>query len=194
MAALPLLSAGMSLASGAVGAMGAMYSANAQAAGLKSQAAWQNRQAVVEQTKTAYDINQQRRRTEATLGAMQVGFAAGGIDTAGGAPIEVGQSIVQESEMTVQGRRFAGQEEVDRLRFEAKNATNQAKAAKQAGVFNAVSSVIGGIGGAINAMPGTSLSSAFNVSATSPVAQPAIVTMPPAPVAKPKLSLGTTRF
>ena len=171
------------LIGGVVSAMGAIAQANAQAAALKSEAEWKQREAAVEQTRTAYEINQERRRTQAALGQMQVGYAASGIETSGGTPEQVGQSIVQEREMDVQNRRLEGQESVNKNRWEAKNLKQQAKAAKTAGMFSAASSMIGAFGNAFGgSSSGTSLSGAFNVGGGGgPVAQPAVAAMPPAP-------------
>ena len=149
----------------AVSAYGSIYQANAQAAGLKSQAAWQERQAQVEQMKTSYAIGQKRRQTAQALGTQTLQFAGSGIDvSAGGTPDVVANATVEASEMDIQARRFAGDEEVSRLAFEAANARSQAGAVKTAGFIGAASTAIGGIGSAFTSTSGTSLlNSAFQV-------------------------------
>ena len=170
------------LIGGAISAVGAIASANAQAQALKDQAAWQERQAGIEQTKTSYEIQQERRRTQAALGQMQVGYAASGIQTgAGGTPEQVSQALVQEREMDVQARRFQGSEDVNKLNWEAQQNRQQAKAVKTAGMLNAMSSIVGSFSGMSGGSGGTSLSGAFNMGASQPVASPTIATMPPAP-------------
>ncbi len=157
----------------AVSAMGSIAQANAQAAGLKSQAQWQERQAKVERMKGNYAIAQQRRQTRALLGAQQATFAASGIDTTGGSPEDVAVATIQEREMDVQARRIQRDEEVARYEYEAANNRAQAKAVKTAGALGAVSAIVGSLGGIGGGVSGTSVTnSAF-------VGQPGNVTTPP---------------
>ena len=154
----------LSLAGAAVSAYGSISQASAQAAGLKSQAAWQQRQAAVEQIKTSYAIQQKRRATEATLASQTLQFAGSGILPSGGTPDVVASATVEASELDIQARRFTGSEEVSRLKFEAANNLFQAKAVKRAGIIGAVGSLIGGAGKAFSGSGGTSLlNSAFSV-------------------------------
>ena len=155
----------------AISAAGTIYSANAQAAGLKSQAAWQERQAQVEQMKTSYAIQQKRRQTAATLGSQTLYYAGGGIDaTAGGTPDVVASATIEASELDIQGRRISGEEEIGRLQFEAANARSQAGAIKTAGILGAVGTVIGGAGSVFSSGSSTSLlNSAFSVGTRGPL-------------------------
>lgn len=179
MAMLGLVGAGIS-------AMGSIYSANAQAAGLKAQAQWQKRQAGIEMMKTNYEINQMQRQTQALLGEQVLAYSAQGIDPTTGSPIDIGLATVQERGMDVQARRFQGQEEVNKLRYDAKMSNMQAQSAKTAGMFGALSSIVGGVSQAFGSMgaggpTGTSLvNTAFSVgNAGTPQYAPAIVTAPP---------------
>ena len=159
--AIPIV---MGLVGTAVTAYGSISQASAQAAGLKSQAAWQTRQAAVEQIKTSYAIQQKRRQTAATLGSQALQFAGSGILPSGGTPDVVASATIEASELDIQARRFAGSEEVSRLQFEAANNRTQASAVKRAGIIGAIGAGISGIGSAFSGPGGTSLlNSAFSV-------------------------------
>ena len=160
-AAIPIA---LSIAGAAVSAYGSIYQASAQAAGLKSLAAWKERQAAVTQTKTSYAIQQKRRQTAALLGSQTLQFAGSGILPSGGTPDVVASATIEASELDIQARRFTGSEKVSRLQFEAANNLSQAKNVKTAGIIGAVGAGISGVSGALSGPSGTSLlNSAFSV-------------------------------
>jgi hypothetical protein len=153
---------------GVVSAIGSIAAANAQAAGLKSEAQWKEREAAVANIETSVEIANRRREAELMLGSQTAQFAGAGIDVSSGTPMDVGAATVQESEMDVQKARMQGDEKKLKALAEADNLRRQAKAAKQAGMFSAFSSVIGGASGLVGSSSGTSLvSGAF---AANPVA------------------------
>jgi hypothetical protein len=159
----------LSVAGTAVSAYGSIYQANAQAAGLKSAAAWKQRQAAVEQMKTSFAIQQKRRQQAATLASQTLQYAGSGIRPGEGTPNVVADATIEASELDIQARGFAGDEEVNRLEFEAANDLVQAGNVKKAGQIGAFASVIGGAGKIFSSAPGTSLlNSAFSVGTPGP--------------------------
>jgi hypothetical protein len=100
--------------------------------------------------------------------------------------VEVGQATVQERGMDVQARRYAADEDVNKLKYDAKISKMQASSAKQAGMFGALSAMVSGVSQAFGSMgsggpTGTSLvNTAFSVGSpgTTQYAPP-IVTAPP---------------
>lgn len=171
----PMMAIG--LVGAAVSAVGTIMSAKAQAEGLKAQAQWQQRQAAVEQMKTSYEVQQERRRTQAMLGAQVAQYSGAGIDPSTGTPLEVGMGTVQEREMDVQAKRFAGQEEVERYKYDAKVSKMNAKNTMTAGILGAASGMISGIGNAIGGMPtgGTAVNSAFSMQPNQYQATPPVI-------------------
>lgn len=173
---------------GVMSAMGQMQAANAQAAGLKAQAEWQTREANVEGIKTAYEIQQMRRQTEGMLGSQVAQWAATGVEGAGGTPEDVAMATVREREMEVQARRFQGEEAVNKGLYDAKISKMEAKNAVAAGKMAAMTSIVGAVGNAMGSVMGsggfggggggTSLTSAFNMGASTPAATPSVATAP----------------
>jgi hypothetical protein len=167
--------------------MGQMQAANAQAAGLKAQADWQERQAGIDRMKTSYAVMQERRRTSALLGTQQLAYTAGGIDTsAGGTPTDVAESTVLEREMDVQARRIQGEEEAKRNEFDAKMSRKNAADMIRAGRINAMGSLISGMTTAVSALSGSGTSLTGGAFSTPQVgtmaavpATPAVATVPP---------------
>ena len=160
-------------------AQGAQYAAEAQAAGLKSEAEWKAREAAVNQMETAVEIANRKRQETLALGAQTAQYAGAGVDVSGGTPLQVGMATIQESGMDIQKARIQGKEFQDKAIAEATNLRAQAKATIVAGKYNAMSSIISGIGGAVSAIPGTAFSSsAFAAPQTASLAQP-IATVAP---------------
>jgi len=175
----PMMAIG--LIGGVISAMGAIQAANAQAAGLKAQAQWQERQAAVEQMKTNYQIAQEKRRTKAMLGSQVAQYGAAGVDPTRGTPLDVAEATILERSMDLQARRIEGNEEVERNRYEASVSRMQAENAKKAGMINAMGSIVGAIGGAVGGMGGGGGGGAFQsayVGAGTPQATPIAVTQP----------------
>lgn len=182
--ALGLVSAGVSM-------VGSIAAANAQAAGLKSQAAWQRRQANVEQMKTSFSIQQQRRAAKAEIAGQTLYFAGAGIQSGTGTPTDVAMATTQAREMDIQARRIQGSEESERLRFEAASNESAASGVQTAGFINALSTGISAAGNLFSgSVSGTSMTNnAFKVGAlqTAPAA-PSVATQI-APSAVPKIRL-----
>jgi hypothetical protein len=143
-----------------------MVAANAQAAGLKSQAAWQERQAKIEGMKTGYANMQQRRQTSRVLGANRAEFAAGGVIPSA----DVEEAVLQESNMAIAGRTFQGEEAEARLRFEAANARAQVGPLMAGAALSAVGNVASTFASGVTRPTGTSLvRDAFQPSAPTQV-------------------------
>jgi hypothetical protein len=186
---------------GVVSAIGSMAAANAQAAGMKSEAEWKEREAAVNQMETSYEIANKKREATIALGAQNAQYAGAGIDTAGGTPLQVGLATNQESGMDIQKARIQGKEFQLKALAEAKNLRAQAKAAKTAGMFGAISSVISGVGSMVGGVTGggTSLiGSAFSANPVgkaqmSPVVAPYPNVSGGGIVNAPRLSFGGPR-
>jgi hypothetical protein len=171
----------------AVSAAGTMYGAMAQAAGLKSQAQWAEREGAVKQMEASYQIGQMKRQTATTLGAQTAEFAGAGIDVTGGTPVDVALATNQEMDMDRQAVSIAGKEAALTAHASAQNLKNQASGAKTAGIISTLGTVVQGASDMYGAWKtgggasGTSLLNSAFAANTNPGANqaPAIATVPP---------------
>ena len=100
-AALGIIS---TLAGGAISMMGQSQQAATQAASLRSQALFNDRQAVAESYVGGYDAYKLGRKTNTIIGGQEAGFAKAGIE--GVTPTEAAVNTVSESDMDKQAILF----------------------------------------------------------------------------------------
>lgn len=135
--------AAMGLFGSIIQGMGAMQQADAQAAEYKARAAYNKRQATIERIKGAYESGRIREKGERVFAAQRASYSAAGV-TLEGTPTEVISDSVTQNELDVQavkwGQTIAGQN----FDYEAKINLMNAKAAKQAGFFAALSPILSG--------------------------------------------------
>lgn len=126
-----------------VSAAGAMQQANAQAAEYKFRAKLDKRQATLERMKGAYEANRMRDKGERVYGTQRAAFSEAGVQLEG-SPVDTIVDSRKENELDIQatlwGQEIAGQN------YDLSSAMNRmnAKQAKKAGVFAALSPVLSG--------------------------------------------------
>lgn len=137
------MAAAVAIIGGIVGAVGAIASANAQAAAANYNAKVQerNRLAVLAQADAeAADKVRENKRVNARIRAQ---YGAAGIEMAG-SPLDVMEDTAIEQELDVKRIRYAGELEGIQRRDQANLYRMEAKAAKTAGMFSAVGNILGG--------------------------------------------------
>src|SRR5262245_37547909 len=133
--ALAIVGGVMSAAGSVVGGMGAQAQYNAQAASLKAQAMFNQRQANAEVLKGSTQIMQQRRGVERILGGQTAAFGGSGIQTDTGTPTDVAMSTQSEAEMDRQAIRFGRDLTASNYEYQAEIDKMNAKQAKIAGKY-----------------------------------------------------------
>lgn len=151
-----------SLVSGVVGAMGAIQSANAQAAAADYNAQIQERNMVIadqnrKQAVTTADIDadEKRRENRKTLAAMRAAYGSSGVELAG-SPLEVLSDAATELELgasrTAYEGKVANREGGLQMLASSEQATldhMEADSAQDAGPLNAFGFLMGGVGNAL---------------------------------------------
>jgi hypothetical protein len=133
----------LAIVGGVVSAIGAIQSANAQAAAAEYNAKVQerNRLAVLAQADAeASDKIRENKRINSRIRAQ---YGAAGIEMAG-SPLDVIEDTAIEEELDVRRIRYAGELEGIQRRDQANLYRMEAKAAKTAGMFSAVGNILGG--------------------------------------------------
>lgn len=148
---MSMLSAGMSVIGGVVGAAGAMQQAEAEAKAHEYNAAvaTRNERIIKQQTKAArQDQKLENKRQLATIRTL---YANSGVSLTGSA-LDVMMDTRREQELTVKRISYKGKlaaiEQRDKRNLELMGADS----ARAAGAISAVSSILGGIGGAASAL------------------------------------------
>lgn len=151
---MSMLSAGMSVIGGVVGAAGAMQEAEAEAQAQEYNAAVavRNQGIIKDQTKQAKkDQKIDNRRVLATVRSL---YGASGVSMTGSA-LDVMLDTRREQVLTVKRIGYKGRlaeiEEIDKQNLALMGAEN----ARAAGQISAISSILGGIGGAASAFSRT---------------------------------------
>lgn len=141
MAFLAGLSGIMSVASGVLGAIGAMQSAAAQKAAADYNARVMEQQAEAERDRAGAVASDFRRRNSFQVATARAERAASGIQFAG-TPIMVDTDMVQEIELGASRAAHEGEMRANRLKNEAELSRMQGRAAKTAGSINAGRSIL----------------------------------------------------
>lgn len=163
MAFLPAI---MAVASGAISAVGAISSANAQAAAADYNAKIDQRNAVMAEQdrqlalRTAeIDAEDKRKENARTMGTIRAAYGNSGLDIAG-SPLDVLEDTALETSLDVQRieyeGRARGREGAAKVRGYNEDARLQkmnAKASKTAGMISAFGYLAGGVGKGVSLMP-----------------------------------------
>jgi len=141
-----------SVVSGVMGAMGAKQQADAQAASLKAQAAFNQRQADAETLKGSTEIAMQRRNIERIQGGQAAGYGASGIASEG-TVVDVAMATMAEGAMDRQAIRFGRDLASSNYNYQAQIDLMNAKQAKIQGQYGMLASLV---------TTGTRLASSFS--------------------------------
>lgn len=144
MTGLEILAAVGSVASGFIGAMGAIQAANAQAAAAEYQGKLQERNAAIIQQQTSAEMEDQRRENRRRLSALRVAYGASGFEMAG-SPLDVLEDTAIEGELDVSKIEYQGKLRALEQTDNAELSRMEAKSAKKAGAIGAVGALVGGV-------------------------------------------------
>lgn len=124
---------------------GSLYSGFQQAAAYEDQADFAERHSVLERQAGSYERDRLRTTTERQLGRMRSQYLSAGIDPNSGSAREVIEDSAREAALDEEAVLFGATMRSDNQRFTARLARSNAGAARVGAVFDAASSVIGGI-------------------------------------------------
>lgn len=120
-----------------VGAAGQIYSASAQSASYRAQAAYADRQSEMTQQKGAYDASQQARQHDRQLANMRGQYLSSGIALSGSA-LDVMEDSATQASLDEQAIRYGAQVQSDNYRFQAGLARSNASSAMTGGYLGAL--------------------------------------------------------
>jgi hypothetical protein len=163
---MSFLPAIMAVASGAISAVGAIQSANAQAAAADYNAKVDQRNAIIadqdrRQALLTADIDAQDKRREnaRTMGSIRAAYGNSGLDMAG-SPLDVLEDSALETSLDVQRIEYEGRArgregamKAQGFREDANLQKMNASASKSAGVLSAFGYFAGGVGKGASLLP-----------------------------------------
>lgn len=120
-----------------VSAAGSLIGAQQQSAAYKTQAAFADRQAVVEQQQGAYEAARQAGINDQRLAGIRSGFTHAGVALAG-SPTNVLVSSAEQASLDEQAIKYGAQLRSDNARFEGAQARANASSAMAGGVIGAI--------------------------------------------------------
>lgn len=135
------LSAAASIASGVVGAMGAMQQGKAASDAANYQAQVADRNAKIARQQAAVEQDDQRRENMRQLGAIRAAYGGSGLEMAG-SPLDVLEDTSIEQELDVDRIGYRGTLRALGETDKANLARAEAENAKSAGAIGAVSSIL----------------------------------------------------
>ena len=151
---MSMLSAGMSVIGGVVGAAGAMQQAEAEAAAQEYNAAVATRNEAVIRQQTKASVEDKKVDNRRTLSTIRALYGSSGTSMTGSS-LDVMVDTRREMQLEVHRTRYKGKlaaiEERDKKNLALMGAEN----ARAAGGISAISSILGGLGGAASALTRT---------------------------------------
>ncbi len=145
---------------GVASGVGQLYSASAQSASYKAQAAYADRQAEMASQKGAFDATQQARQNDRQLASMRGQYLSSGIALSGSALDTLEDSATQAS-LDEQAIRYGAQVQSDNYRFQSGLARSNASSAMTGGFLGALST-------GVNTLSGMNTASAQRTMITNP--------------------------
>jgi hypothetical protein len=139
----------LSIAGGAIGAIGALQSANATAASadFNAEVAKDNATAIAHQTEAT--IRDKRVENRRTMGTLRASYGMSGLQL-DGSPLDVLEDTAVEQAYDVAKIRYQGRVKAVGQSQQAALFKAEAKSAKKAGIIGAGSALIGGFTSALN--------------------------------------------
>src|SRR5688500_5670742 len=134
----------LSLIGGVVGAAGSLYGGFQQGAAYDDQAAFAQRQAMLEGHAGAYEAARLKTHHTRALAHMRQQYSSSGIDPGSGSAREVIEDSAREAALDEEAVLFGAKLRADNRRFEARLARSNAQSARVGGVLNAFGNLVGG--------------------------------------------------
>ncbi len=136
----------MGIVGAAVSAVGAIQSANAQAAGLEAQAEYNKRQALIESDSGRYEAGRTVDKGKRIIGEQIVGFARAGLMPSVGSASDVAKDTQTEIGLDVASIKYGAKIRSSNFNHQAKIDKMNAGLTKQGGIINAVTGMVGAFG------------------------------------------------
>jgi len=140
-----------SVAGAAVSAYGTYASGQAQAQSYRNQAAYAERNALMENQKGTYDLTRQSDANDRQLASMRGQYLSSGIALDGSAVDVLSDSATQAS-LDEQAIKYGTKVRSDNSMFEAKLARSNAKSASAGGMLGALGTMVGGLAQTANTL------------------------------------------
>jgi hypothetical protein len=147
----PLGTAGLDIAGGILGAIGAQQAGAASAAGYQANALSAGTTAANTNLSLNRQGQQQQYNENKLIGRQRVGYAAGGLNPASGSPLDVMGDTENQYKVEAMNRFYQGEEAGTQANQQATYDTQEAQAARSAADTLSISDILGGIGGALTA-------------------------------------------
>ena len=135
----------LAIAGGVVNAAGSIFGGFQQGAAYDEQAAFADRQAMLEGQAGAYERERLRTRNTRELAGMRQQYSSAGIDPNSGSARVVVEDSAREAGLDEEAVLFGAKLRADSQRFEARLARSNAQSARVGGVLNAFGDLIGGV-------------------------------------------------
>lgn len=145
----PAISAISTVAGAGLSAIGAIQQSRAQAASLKAQAEYAERQREMELQKGGYEAGRANDQSTRAIDRMRGQYLSSGIALSGSVTDVIADSALEAS-LDEQAIKYGATVRADNLAFEAGLARANAKSVRQAGVMNALAPIIGAAGSLAN--------------------------------------------
>lgn len=137
----------MGLIGGAISAVGAIQSANAQAAAMEAQAKQMKQEGAYQLNKSGFEANAIIDDAKVTAGQAVAGYSSTGLDVTSGTPHDkINIGIFEPAAFRKSIKVAEGQQAWGQAKYGAKIKTMEAAQVRQAGMFQALTPIIGAFG------------------------------------------------
>lgn len=133
-------------AAAAVSAVGAVYSANSQAAAMEGEANQAKMNAKIASQQAGAREDMQRRENALRLGEQRAAFAQSGFDPSSGSALTLQGQSAANAELDALTTRYEGQLQALSFNTQANNLKRQASSTRSSGYLNAAGSLLGTVG------------------------------------------------
>jgi hypothetical protein len=134
----------LAIVGGVVGAAGSLYGGMQQGAAYDDQAAFADRQAMLEGQAGAYEAARLRTHHARALSGTRQQYSSSGIDPNSGSAREVIEDSAREAALDEEAVLFGAKLRADNQRFEARLARSNANSARTGGVLGGLGNLLGG--------------------------------------------------
>lgn len=133
----------LTIASTAIAAGGQLYSGMQQSQALNTQAAFSERQAVMEEQRGAYEAKRTQEQNDRKLAGMRGAYLSEGI-ALDGSPAEIINDSATQASLDEQAIRYGARVKAGNLKFEAAQSRSNAGSAMFGAVIGAAGTALGG--------------------------------------------------
>ena len=128
--------------SGAIGAIGDLFSGYQQNEMAKYNARVLQNQAIASEQKAQFDMTREREATQRLLSTQRARYAAAGVTFTGGSPLQVMEKTAEQGELDAQAIRYGGALQAAGYQAKARMARWEGKVAQVSSYFKAGQSIL----------------------------------------------------